>query len=244
MPTFVSRLVATLFACAMVSSTLANETVIRTTLAKRLPDMPPIDEISKTGIPGLFEVRVGTDIFYSDAKGNYIIQGSIVDARTRRNLTEARLSKITAIEFAKLPLDDAIVWKNGTGERRVAVFSDPNCGYCKRLEVDLQKLKNITVYTFLVPVLGPDSEEKSRNVWCASDKAKVWLSWMLEGKPPAPAAADCKTPLERNTALARKHRVNGTPAIVFTDNTRVPGAMAADEIEKRLVAAAAAGKAK
>jgi thiol:disulfide interchange protein DsbC len=234
------RFTFALLAAACIAPAVAAEPDLKKILAKNIPDMPPVDEVSKTGIPGVFEIRIGTEIFYADAQGNYLIQGNLIDARTRRNLTEARLSKLSAIEFDKLPLADAIVWKTGTGARRMAVFSDPNCGYCKRLETDIQKLKNVTVYTFLIPVLGPDSEEKARNVWCAEDPTKTWLSWMLDAKKPPKADANCKTPIERNAALARKHRVNGTPAIVFTDNTRVPGALGADEIEKKLVAAAAA----
>lgn len=242
---FLSRSLVAAAAGLLASSlAFADEAAIRKNLPQRVPDLPAIDEVTKTDIPGIYEVRLnGTDLIYTDETANFVFQGSLIDTRTRSNVTEARLNKLTAIEFDKLPLKDAIVWKNGTGARKVAVFSDPNCGYCKRLEVDLQKLKNVTVYTFLIPVLGPDSNEKSKNIWCSKDQAKTWLGWMLEAKQPAKSMGACETPIDRNLALSRKHRVNGTPALVFVDNTRVPGAIGVEEIEKRLNAASAAGSA-
>jgi thiol:disulfide interchange protein DsbC len=237
---FFSRAAFTLAVGAVLAtSALADEAQIRKNLPERFPKFPAIDEVSKAPIPGLYEVRMGNDVLYTDEEASHIIEGQIIDTRTRTNLTEARVNTLSAIDFAKLPLKDAVVWKTGTGARKMAVFSDPNCGYCKRLEGDIQKLKNVTVYTFLIPVLGADSNAKSRNIWCAKEKTNVWLDWMLRAKTPAVAEEGCDaTAIERNAALGRKHRVNGTPAIVFTDNTRVPGAMSADEIEKRLTPAA------
>lgn len=225
---------------ALALPALADEAAIRKTLAERLPDMPPIDEVTKTPVPGLYEVRIGTEIIYTDENGHYVIQGSLIDTKTRASLTEARVNKLTAIDFAKLPLQDAIVWKSGTGARKMAVFADPNCGYCKRFEQSLQKVKNVTVYTFLVPVLGGDSPQKSDNIWCSKDRAKTWLAWMLDNKTPPKFMGACETPVARNMELARKHRINGTPAIVFTDGTRVPGAIGTDEIERHLATAAGA----
>ncbi len=225
---------AALCLCAQMAG--AQEALIRKNIAERLPDFPKIDEVTKTPIPGLYELRIGTDILYSDEQGNHLIEGSVIDTRTRANLTQARESKLTAIDFASLPLKDAIVWKQGTGARRIAVFADPNCGYCKKFERDLQQIKDITVYTFLIPILGGDSPEKSANIWCAKDKARTWLDWMLEGKAPPRSMGQCETPIARNLALSRKHKVNGTPAIVFEDGTRVPGALSAEQLEKQLLA--------
>jgi thiol:disulfide interchange protein DsbC len=228
---------ATVLLCA---TAFAQEAAIRKNLEQRLPDLPKIDEISKSPIPGLYEVRVGNEIFYADEQGNHLIQGSMVDTRTRTDLTQARIDKLTAIDFAKLPLKDALVWKQGTGARKLAVFADPNCGYCKRFERDLVNVKDVTVYTFLFPMLGGDSPEKSRNIWCAKDATKAWREWMLEGKTPPRSMGQCDVgALDRNIALARKHRVNGTPALVFENGTRVPGALPAAEVEKQLVAARA-----
>ena len=214
---------------------LAQEAAIRKAIAERLPDFPKIDEISKTPIPGIYEIRVGTDVLYTDEQGNHLFEGHVIDTRTRTNLTEARISKLTAIDFSKLPLKDAIVWKQGTGARKLVVFADPNCGYCKKFEKDLQAVKDVTVYTFLYPILGGDSPDKSRNIWCAKDSTKVWRDWMIEGAaiPPSPTQCDVSV-LQRNVALGRKYRINGTPGLVFEDGTHKPGAMSAAQIEQLL----------
>jgi thiol:disulfide interchange protein DsbC len=217
-------------------SAIADETTIRNNIAQRLPDFPKIDEISKTAIPGLYELRIGTELLYSDEEGNYLIDGTVTETRTRVNLTAARLNKLNAIDFSSLPLADALVWKQGAGTRRIAVFADPNCGYCKKLERDLQQVKDVVVYTFLIPILGGDSPEKAKNIWCAKDNIRVWRDLMLNGTTPGSISSKCETPIERNLALGQKHRINGTPAIVFEDGTRVPGAMSAEQIEKQLLA--------
>ncbi len=231
-------IVATLL--ALVQPASADEAAIRKTIAERMPDFPKIDEVTKTPIPGLYELRVGSEIFYSDETGNHLIDGQLIDTRSRNNLTEARLNKINAIDFASLPIKDALVWKSGSGARKMVVFADPNCGYCKRFERDLQRVKDVTVYTFLLPILGGDSPEKSRNIWCAKDNTRAWLNWMLEGAVPPRTMGECdSSAIERNTLLARKHRVNGTPAVVFEDGKRIPGAMSTEQIEKQLVASRA-----
>ncbi|WP_395140793.1 DsbC family protein [Schlegelella aquatica] len=229
---------AALLAC-VAPFAAAQEATIRKNLAERLPNLPTIDEVTKTPVAGLYEVRIGTDVLYTDAEGNYLIQGQIFDTKARRNLTEERLAKLTAIDFASLPLKDAVVWKSGNGKRKLAVFADPNCGYCKRFERDLQSVKDVTVYTFLYPVpIGADSVEKSHAVWCARDRLKAWQDWMLRDVPP-PQGAKCDTgAVTRNTEFARKHRITGTPTLVFEDGTRVPGAIGADQLEQRLAQAA------
>ncbi|MFM2056299.1 MAG: hypothetical protein RLY71_684 [Pseudomonadota bacterium] len=215
----------------------ADEAEIRKTLTERFDGLPKIDEVRPSPIPGLWEVRLGTDIVYTDDKGHYIVQGAVIETSSRRNLTQERIDKLTAIDFASLPLKDAIVWKNGNGKRKIAVFADPNCGYCKRFEKDLQNVKDITVYTFVIPILGGDSPEKSRSIWCAKDNTSAWRDWMISGATPPRAMGQCdSSAIERNSALARKHKVNGTPAIVFEDGTRAPGAIPAAELEKRLAA--------
>jgi len=231
-----------LLLCALLlagSAAGAQEAVIRKNLAERLPNLPKIDEVSKTPIPGIYELRIGQDIVYTDEQGNHLIQGNLIDTRTRVDLTEARVNKLTAIDFASLPLKDAIVIKQGNGTRRMVVFGDPNCGYCKRIERDLAKLQDVTIYTFLYPILGPDSTVKSKDIWCAQDSAKVWRAWMVDGVAPPRNIAKCDTAaLERNVELGKKHRVQGTPALVFEDGTRVPGAIPLDQLEKSLAAAA------
>ena len=216
---------------------VADETAIRKSIAERLPDFPKIDEVSKTPIPGIYELRIGTEVLYTDEQGNHLIEGSLIDTKTRANLTEARVSKLTAIDFSKLPLKDAIVWKQGTGARKLVVFADPNCGYCKKFERDLQQVKDVTVYTFLYPILGGDSSDKSRNVWCAKDATKVWRDWMIEGTPIPASAGPCDTSvLQRNVVLGRKYRITGTPGLVFEDGTHKPGAVPAAVVEQLLAA--------
>jgi thiol:disulfide interchange protein DsbC len=227
---------AALFAATAVP---AQEAAIRKNLPERLPGLPKIEEVSKTPIPGLFEVRIGTDIVYTDAQGDHVIQGEIIDTRTRSNLTQERIDRLTAIDFAALPLKDAVVIKQGTGARRMAVFVDPNCGYCKRFERDLSTVKDVTIYAFLYPILGPDSNVKSRDIWCAKDSATTWRSWMLDGVQPPKVMGECdSSALERNLTLGKKHRVQGTPALVFENGVRKPGAMPAAQVEKLLAEAA------
>lgn len=230
-------LLALAAALLAAQAAVAQEDVIRKAFAERLPEFPKIDEISKTPIPGIYELRIGNEVLYTDAQGKHLIEGQLIDTATRTNLTEERLAKLSAVDFASLPLKDAIVWKRGNGARKIAVFADPNCGYCKRFEQSLQQVDNVTVYTFLYPILGGDSPEKSRNIWCAKDSTKVWRDWMLQGSAPPQSAASCDAAaVQRNVALGRKHRVNGTPSVIFEDGRRVPGAMSPEQLEKQLVA--------
>ena len=230
--------VLALLACAFAAPAFADEASIRKTIAERLPDFPKIDEVSKTPVAGIYELRVGTDIYYTDENGNHLFAGQFIDTRTRANLTEDRIAKLTAIDFSQIALKDAIVWKQGTGARKLVVFADPNCGYCRKFERDLQAVKDVTVYTFLYPILGGDSPEKARAIWCSKDATKVWRDWMLQGKE-IPASPNCDvSALQRNVAFGRSHRINGTPGLVFEDGTHKAGAMNAAQIEQLLVARA------
>ncbi|MDB5915506.1 MAG: dsbC [Ramlibacter sp.] len=213
----------------------AVDSAMRKNLMERLPNIGKIDEITRAPIAGLYEVRVGTDLFYSDAEGNFLINGQIIDTRNKRNLKEERTEKLLSIRFDDLPLKDAFTIVRGNGKRKLAVFEDPNCGYCKRFERDLQKVDNVTVYMFLYPILGPDSTEKSRAHWCAKDKAKVWQDWMLRNEAPQRADASCDlSAVARNVEFGRKHKITGTPTLIFSDGSRVPGAIGTADIEKLL----------
>lgn len=231
-----TRLLPFLLAALFLGGNLAHaqDAQIRKTLAERIPQLAQIDEITATPMKGLYEIRIGTDVYYTDAGGNFLIQGELIDTKARRNLTEDRVNKLTAIDFKSLPLADSFKVVHGKGERQIVVFEDPNCGYCKRFEKDMQKVENVTMHVFLYPILSADSAEKSRNIWCAKDRAAVWQDHMLrEAVPPTTEGCDVAA-LERNLALGRKHRVTGTPTIIFSDGTRVPGAISAQEVEKRL----------
>jgi thiol:disulfide interchange protein DsbC len=229
---------AGLLACSL-GSAFAQEASIRKNLAERLPALSKIDEVRKTPMNGLYEIRVNdSDILYTDAEGNFLLQGNLIDTRAKRNLTEERVEKLSAIDFDALPLKDAFIQVRGNGKRKMAVFEDPNCVYCKRFERDLQKVNNVTIHTFLLPILSPDSVEKSRNIWCAKDKEKAWLDWMVRDQPAAKASCDT-TALERNLAFSKKYKITGTPTVFFADGSRVPGAIGAEQIEKMLASAKA-----
>lgn len=234
-----SRVTAALvFAVGIVaasSSAFADEAAIRKNISERVPDFPKIDEVTKSVVPGLYELRVGTDILYTDENGNYLIEGQLIETKTRANLTEQRIAKLTAIDFKTLPLKDAMVWKQGTGERKLVVFADPNCGYCKKFEKDLQAVKDVTVYTFLYPILGGDSPEKSKAIWCAKDNTKAWRDWMIKGTLTTDSPQCDTSVLQRNVALGRKYRINGTPGLVFEDGKHTAGAINTEAIEKQLV---------
>lgn len=215
----------------------AQEATIRKNLGQRIPQLAKIDEVSKSPMTGLFEIRVnGTEIYYTDAEGNYLLQGNLIDTKQRRNLTEERVDKLTAISFDALPFKDAFTIVRGNGKRKLAVFEDPNCGYCKRFERDLQSVDNVTIHLFLYPILSADSIEKSKNIWCAKDKAKAWEDWMAHDQTPKAASCDSAA-VTRNIEIGRKYKITGTPTVIFADGTRVPGAISAAEVEKHLTTA-------
>ena len=181
-----------------------------------------------------YEVRVGTEIFYTDAEGNYLLHGNLLDTKARKNLTEERIEKLTAIDFKELNVKNAFTMVRGNGKRKIAVFEDPNCGYCKRFEKDLAKINNVTVHFFLIPILGADSVEKSRQIWCSADKVKTWNDWMQRDVTPK-GAGSCNTDaLTANLDFAKKYRITGTPTLVFEGGQRVPGAINAQQIEELL----------
>ena len=219
---------------AVVAAT-AGEAEIRKNLPSRIPQFPAIDEVSKSPIAGLYEVRVnGSQIFYTDEQGNYLIQGNLIDVKSRKNLTEERVEKLSAVAFDQLPLKDSIKIVRGNGKRKLAVFEDPNCGYCKRFEKDMKTVDNVTVYLFLYPVLGPDSNIKSRDIWCSKDKGKAWGE---SSTKPTTAPSSCDvTALQRNVEFGRKYNITGTPTLIFSDGTRTPGAIPAEQVEKQLAA--------
>ena len=235
------RAVLALAAFLVCSAVGAQEAVIRKNLAERLPTLPKIDEVTRTPIPGVFEVRFGgTEILYTDATGDHVLAGAaLIDTKTRTDLTEARINKLLALDFDKLPLKDAVVFKQGSGARKMAVFVDPNCGYCKRFERDIAGMKDITIYTFLVPILGADSATKSRDIWCAKEPGKAWRGWMIDNVVPTKTAAACDSAaIDRNLAFSKANRINGTPVTLFEDGSRKVGALPVDAIEKLLAASA------
>jgi thiol:disulfide interchange protein DsbC len=225
-----------LIALGIGSNTFAQgqEATIRKNLNDRIPQIPRIEEITRSPMAGLYEIRLSTnEIYYSDAEGNFLIQGSLIDTKSKRNLTEEREAKLSAIEFAGLPFKDAITIIRGNGKRKLAVFEDPNCGYCKRFERDLSKVDNITIYLFLYPILGEDSVAKSRNVWCSKDPVTAWTQVMGKEQP-LPNTHCNTTAIDRNVEFGRKFKITGTPTLIAQDGSRVPGAINTVQIEKML----------
>lgn len=233
LPATALRLLAALL-LALPLMAAAQEAEIRKNLGQRLPGFDKIDEVGKTPMPGIFEVRIGTDLFYTDAAGNHLIRGAMLDTRTQRNLTKERVDVLTAIDFKSLPLKNAFTIVRGNGKRKMVAFEDPNCGFCKRFEQDFQKVNNVTLHVFLIPILGEDSVLKSRQIWCSADKAKAWLDWMVRDIAPKGTSGCDTAALDANMKLAERHHVDSTPTLVFADGQRVPGAINTQQIEQML----------
>jgi thiol:disulfide interchange protein DsbC len=212
----------------------STELTIKHAIETRLGEGVKVDTITKTPYGGLYEIRIGGDIFYTDAKGDYLFVGRIIDTKTSADLTRARVDEVNKIKFADLPLDSAVKMVKGNGKRVIAVFEDPNCGYCKRLRHTLAEMDNVTVYTFMYNILAEDSSVKSRNIWCSPDRAKAWDDWMLKGKVAPDAPANCTAPNDKIFALGQKLKITGTPTIFFTDGTRIPGAVDGKALEAKL----------
>jgi len=190
------------------------------------------DAVRKSGALNLYEVQIGGDILYTDEKATYLFNGDILDVKAKKNLTEERKQKLSQVKFSDLPLDLAVKQVKGNGKRVLVTFEDPNCSYCRKLAKELQSVNDVTVYTFLYPILSPDSNEKSKNIWCATDRAKAWNDLMIDGKQPA--SANCSHPTDKVVALGRKLNIRGTPAMIFADGSRTPGYMPAAMLEKAL----------
>ena len=225
-------LALTLIAISPFAS-FANDTV-KQELGKKYPDVKA-ERITKTAYGNLFEVYTGGEIFYTDEKVTFLLLGALVDAQTRVNISEARLQKLNVINFNELPFEDAIKLVRGNGSRRMAIFEDPNCGYCKRFEQDINATDNITAYIFPYPILAQDSMDKSKAIWCSTDRLKAWQDLMLREKAPT-AKGTCDTPIDKVLALGRKMNVTGTPTTFFEDGERISGALPKDKIEAKLVA--------
>jgi thiol:disulfide interchange protein DsbC len=194
------------------------------------------DQVFK-GPNGLYEVLIGGEIYYVDPDVNFVIAGRMFDSRTREDLTQKRLDTALRVDFKSLPLDRAIKTTRGNGSRVIVTFEDPNCPYCKRLWQSMADLKDVTIYTFLYPILSADSNQKSKAIWCSKDRAATWDQYMVAGKAPAAAGEECKNPIDQNVALGRSLGINGTPTIIFTDGSRAAGALPVPMIEQRIASA-------
>ena len=228
---------ASLLLALMAVPALAQQDIekIKAELKKKVPEAP-VDSVRKIPYGGLYEVVVGSEMFYTDKDASFLVLGSIVDLKTKENVTELRSRQLNRVDFASLPIDNAIKIVRGNGSRKVAMFADPNCGYCKRFERDLLGVNDITVYVFPYPILAPDSMEKSKAVWCSSDRGKAWIDLMVRDVAPK-SDGKCDTPIDKVLAYGQSKKIQGTPTLFFEDGERVPGVMPIPDFEKRLAAA-------
>jgi thiol:disulfide interchange protein DsbC len=215
------------------SAALASEATVKQAMEKKYLGVT-IESVARTPIPGIYEVFVNGGIVYVDENVNYIIMnGRLIDIERRTDLTEERTRVLTATKFDQLPLNLAFRMVKGNGKRKFAYFTDPNCPYCKRLDQELTKVTDVTIYLFLYPILSQDSVEKAKAVWCSKDRVKVYMDWMLNGNAPT-TPGSCDTPVDKIVAYGRQKGVNGTPTLFFADGQRQTGWIPADQLEKLL----------
>jgi thiol:disulfide interchange protein DsbC len=207
---------------------------LRQLLIAKFPGVK-IVEIRPTTVDGVFELQSDQGaLMYTDASASFLFTGgNLIDAKSKVNLTQARTQQLQKIVWSELQLENAIVFKRGDGTRKLAVFADPRCGFCKRFEADLAQVTDVTVYLFLTPVLGQASTELAAKVWCASNQSEAWLDLMLKGQSPQNDGS-CKTPIPKNVEFANAKRITGTPTTVWSNGIRRPGAMKLAEIEQTL----------
>jgi thiol:disulfide interchange protein DsbC len=226
-----SRPLLLLFAALYCSCVYAGEAKVKDALQKNYPQIGKIDKVNKTSILGLYEVITRDQLLYTDEKVQYLISGNIYELKSMRNLTEERSRQLFAVDFNALPFELAIKKVKGDGQRKMAYFTDPNCGYCKKLEQELKNIDNVTLYLFMYP-LFQGSDEKVKAVWCSKDPIKAWDDLMLNNvRPPA---GTCDAPSGKVLELGRKLNVSGTPALIFADGVVVPGYVPAPDLEKAL----------
>jgi thiol:disulfide interchange protein DsbC len=221
----------------LAAAALAGESEIRQSIESRFPGTK-ISSISKSPVHGLFEVisdsPQGPLVIYSDDKGEYVLVGDLLNVQSKRNLTRERMDKLTEVKWDSLPFNNAIKIVKGNGSRKLAVFSDPDCPYCKKAEAEFAKLDNVTIYTFTYPLpMHADASRKAKLVWCSKDRAKAWQDLMLKGTLPS-GKGDCDNPVDENLALGAKLRVDGTPALIFPNGKRIPGYVDAGRLEAML----------
>lgn len=231
-------------AALLTTNVLADEASLRKSIEAAYPKLK-VQSVTKTPYSGLYEVFLDGQIIYTDDKFSFlIVEGKIIDPVSKRNLTGERLDDLNKVDFSALPLDQAIKVVKGNGSRKLVVFSDPDCPFCKRLEQrELVNITDVTIYTFLFPLeqLHPDAANKSKAIWCSADRAKAWTDWVINNQLPKSATA-CDAPVEKIASLGRKLSVSSTPTLIFSDGKRMLGAYPAKEIEQALDVASKAKK--
>ena len=214
----------------------ANESVIRKALTQQFPGAT-ITSVLKTPYSGLFEVYFEGQLIYVDPQAKYVFSGDVIDLKNRTNLTQERLNRLQAVKWDSLPLNNALKTVKGNGARKLVVFSDVDCPYCRKFEAELAKVDNITVYTFLYPIEGlhPKAVQTSKQIWCAPDRNKAWDEYITRGTVPS-NDGKCANPVDATIALGGKLKVGGTPTLVFANGVRVPGMVPAVQLERLLAA--------
>ena len=212
---------------------------LKQNIESRFPGAHVLD-VQPSLIPGLYELFMGDQIVYSDANGDYLIVGSMIETQTHQNMTEARLNEHGKIDFGVLPLQQAIKVVKGNGSRKFAVFSDPDCPYCQLLEKNLLSVNDFTMYVFLFPIaaLHPQAPVKAHAIWCAPDRAAAWNKWMHEKTLP-PTKSCSGDPIDALQKVGDTLHINSTPTLFFTNGSRIAGAIPATELEKALSSAGA-----
>lgn len=220
----------------LATAAQANEPLIRKALLQQFPGAT-ISSVQKTPYSGLFEVYLDGQLIYVDAKAQYVFAGDVIDLKNRTNLTQARLNQLQAVSWGTFPLDNALKTVKGNGARKLILFSDVDCPYCRKFEAELAKVDNITVYTFLYPIEGlhPNAPQVSKQIWCAPDRNKAWDDYITNRSVPK-NDGKCANPVESNVALGNKLKVSGTPTLFFVNGQRIPGMVPAAQLEKLLAA--------
>jgi thiol:disulfide interchange protein DsbC len=219
---------------AMAQTNDAISANIKTSVETWLAGKYKVEEVRKAPLPNMYEVRIGSDIIYVDEKGHYaFVEGQLIDIKTSRNLTKERQDELLTIKWSDLQQNLALKQVNGNGKRKVAVFEDPNCGYCKQIRKDLVKLKDVTIYTYVYPVLAADSDVKSRKVLCAADKMSAWNDLMLSNKLPGNSGT-CDQPLAKIKEMGGKMGVTATPTVFFGNGKRLQGYVPPAQLEKMI----------
>lgn len=215
---------------------------LNTKWRQSMPNLPEVTQVHTTPITGLYEVVAGGEVIYTDLSGDYVLLGELLDIKSQRSLTQDRAATLIAqIDFDQLPLDQAIVIQRGDGSRKLAIFEDPNCGYCHKFERELVNVDNVTVYVFLYPILSQSSHALSRDIWCAENPAEAWQNWMIREVKPEEAQCDVSA-IDRNVLLGQGYSIKGTPTLVFEDGSRIPGAVPMETVEIRFAEIKAAGQ--
>jgi len=227
------RAVIVFFVSLMCTVAVADEAAVRRAVRPLFGDKP-VESIARTPVLGLYEVVVDKKVYYVDEAAQYMLDGEVIDLKAKKNLTQERVRALLKISPSELPLELAIKRIRGNGERTVVTFEDPNCGYCKRMAKDTKNLANVTLYTFLYPILSSDSVQKAKTIWCSDDRAKTWAAWMEDDVPPS-GSNSCPNPIDQILELGKKQRVTGTPTLIFNDGSRIPGAISLTKLEDKIV---------